>query len=155
MKRLIIFWLSILCFCIVTADIISQEQNIWDVVKETSWRYEDNWTGGIVTFYETDNGDKMAVWQMCGSGVMVTGSFLFRIHIENNELLFFHHTAVMKEQEPAYIYFFDEESKMLYPRKGFNVLFFFSSEPWIANKFESIPIEELKREDYSRLDLIN
>jgi hypothetical protein len=44
---------------------------------------------------------------------------------------------------------------LLCPEEGFDVLFFFSSDPWVANKGERIPVDELKREDYSRLDLLN
>jgi hypothetical protein len=148
-------YLAIFLIFIANTEFFSQEHNIWDTVKETSWHYLDNWTGGIVTFFETNDGDKMAIWQMCGSGLLVTGSFLFRISIENNKLLFFFHEFGIKEQNPAYIYVFDKKSNILRPEQGFDVLFFFSSDPWVGNRGERIPIDELKREDYSRLDLLD
>jgi hypothetical protein len=155
MKLTTNYLLVIILFFIICSEITAQEGDIWDSVKETTWRYKDNWTGGVFTFYETNSGDKMAIWQMCGSGVMVTGSFLFRIQIEDNMLLFYHYSSIVKQQNAAYVYFLDEDSGMLFPKVGFNVLYFFSEKPWVANKFKTIPIEEIKREDYSQLDLLN
>ena len=153
MKRKIFLYLSGFLIFIVNMEVFSQEQNIWDAVKETSWRYEDNWTGGIVTFYETNKGDKMAIWQKCGSGVMVTYSSLFRISIEDKRILFYFYELGIEGHNPAYIYIFAK--KVLIPVEGFVLLFFFSSDPWVGNKAELVPIDELKREDYSRLDLLD
>jgi hypothetical protein len=156
MKCMILFFLTLSAAFMAIPGMVAQEKGIWDMVKETSWRFENNWTGGVVTFYETDNGKKMAVWQMCGSGFLVVGSSLFRIEIQENELLFYAYT-LMDVMRPllVYVYYFDRESGMLHPKKGMYPLSFFSSEPWVGNKFTTIPIEELKREDYSHIDLMD
>jgi hypothetical protein len=138
----------------------AQEQDLWNHIKDTSWRYEDAWTGGIVTFFETHAGKKMAVWQLSGSGVMVTGSFLYRVRIESGRLLLLESATAPRQeaeapqQEAVYIYVYDEASSVLRPRKGLYTLVSLDGGPVVANKFRAIPLEELKREDYSRLDLL-
>jgi hypothetical protein len=124
----------------------AQEQDLWNHIKDTSWRYEDAWTGGIVTFFETHAGKKMAVWQLSG--------------IESGRLLLLESATAPRQeaeapqQEAVYIYVYDEASSVLRPRKGLYTLVSLDGGLVVANKFRAIPLEELKREDYSRLDLL-
>jgi hypothetical protein len=132
----------------------AQDRDLWNRIKDTSWRYEDNWAGGIVTFFETVTGKRTAVWQICGSGVMVTVSLLYDVTIDNGALLFLDTAGQAAQQKPVYIYVFDETKSVLRPRKGMYPLVFLEGGPVVANKFQTIPLEELKRGDYSRLDLV-
>jgi hypothetical protein len=155
MKCMILFLPALLAALILIPDTAAQEKGIWDVVNDSSWRYEDNWTGGVFTFYETYIGKKMAIMQICGSGFLVVGSSLFSVEIEEDELLLYAYTPGDGVGALVDVYYFDPEVATLFPKKGLYLLSVFSSEPWVANRTSTIPIEELKREDYSRLDLLD
>lgn len=79
--------IMILILLLVCARTVSQENNLWQILDNSTWYYDNNWAGESLVFYTTITGRKQAVWQVHGSGVCVALSTVFDVKIEDNKII--------------------------------------------------------------------
>jgi hypothetical protein len=77
----------ILILLLVCAMAVSRENDLWQILDNTTWHYDNNWAGESLAFYTTLTGYKRAIWQVHGSGVCVALSMVFDVKIEDNEII--------------------------------------------------------------------
>ncbi|MBN1523388.1 MAG: hypothetical protein JW904_02790 [Spirochaetales bacterium] len=152
MKTVFFFFLAINLMFFSALKIYPQANIVWESIDETTWRYEDNWAGGSVCFFETNDGEKMAVWQIHGSGVAVIGSRLYSVVIDKNKIELYPYGPNKIKQAPAYILKKVIDKDILISEWDDCVLILVHDEAVVMDRFKRIPVEELKRKDFSRID---
>jgi len=133
---------------------MAQQEDLWQLIDKTTWFYNDNWAGQSLVFYQNYSGHKMALWQILGSGVYVTLSWLFDVEIQENRIILTqvilpYRNLVHRSQM---IFIYNKGSDKIVSEDSMVKLTLFSSKAITLNRRGEDILEQLKKENYDNID---